>query len=102
MRRAALIVAFSLVALLVGSTSVAAAPDTTSRLWLAGTGVLCELPAPDPCPTVATAANGDTIELAGEGTFTKHPKSLTGGGTFVHKDPDGNVVAAGPSPPPNS
>lgn len=90
-----LIGALSLIALLLGSTGASAAPDTTPRLWLAGTGPLCELPEPNPCPTVARAANGDTIEIAGAGTFTKHSKSVSGGGTFVHRDPHGDVIGAG-------
>jgi len=30
------------------------------------------------------AANGDTIDIRGEGTLGVHPKSVTGGGTFTH------------------
>lgn len=36
---------------------------------------------------VAIADNGDTIEIAGGGTLTIHPKSVTGGGTFAHTVP---------------
>ena len=32
----------------------------------------------DPCPDVAMACNGDTIEIAGFGTLSVHPKSVTG------------------------
>lgn len=48
-----------------------------------------------PCPDVATAPNGDTIEIRGEGMLSVHPKSATGEGTFVHKDPQGNVFGTG-------
>jgi hypothetical protein len=53
------------------------------------------------------AANGDTVELNGEGTFTLQPKSINGDGgpvavafgeiprTFTHRDADGNVLAEG-------
>lgn len=46
-------------------------------------------------PVVSMASNGDTIEIKGQGTLSIKPKSVTGGGTFVHKDPDGNVVGTG-------
>ena len=35
-------------------------------------------------PNVATASNGDTISLIGEGEFAVHPKSANGGGEFTH------------------
>lgn len=44
---------------------------------------LCSLPIPNPCPDVAKAANGDTITVAGTGTLSVHPKSVTGGGTYA-------------------
>ncbi len=41
------------------------------------------------CPDMATASNGETIEMKGEGTLRIHardgrPKQVTGGGEFVH------------------
>jgi hypothetical protein len=57
--------------------------------------------------SVARAANGDTVEISGEGTFTLQPKSVSGDGgavaaafgeiprTFTHRDAQGNVRAAG-------
>lgn len=57
--------------------------------------------------SVARAANGDTVELNGEGTFTLQPKSISGDGgavadafgevprTFTHRDAQGNVRAEG-------
>lgn len=38
------------------------------------------------------APNGDTVELTGSGTLTIHPKSVTGGGTAVHKNRAGSVL----------
>jgi hypothetical protein len=46
-------------------------------------------------PDVARAANGDTIAIAGTGTFTLAPKSATGSGTFVHKSAAGDVRGMG-------
>lgn len=68
-----------------------AGSGTLEYRWLAGAGVV-DFPAPGvtvcelgpPCPDVATASNGDTIEIAGEGTLSVHPKSVTGSGTFTH------------------
>ena len=57
--------------------------------------------------TVARAANGDTVELFGAGTFSLQPKSVSGDApavtaafgpiprTFTHRDANGNVLAAG-------
>ncbi|HEY3005718.1 MAG TPA: hypothetical protein VGJ44_25455 [Kribbellaceae bacterium] len=58
-------------------------------------------------PSIARADNGDTVELAGEGTFTLQPKSIDGDApriaaafgvvprTFTHRDAGGNVLAQG-------
>lgn len=62
--------------------------------YYAGGGFLCTLN-PSFCPDVAMATNGDTVTVAGSGTFTIHPDSVTGSGTFVHKDSAGNVIASG-------
>lgn len=44
---------------------------------------------------VAMATNGDTITIVGSGTFTIHPNSVTGSGTFVHRNSAGDVLASG-------
>ncbi len=59
-------------------------------------------------PSVARAANGDTIAVKGTGALTFHAKAFTGegtfdngdrivagGGTFVHKDSSGHEIAHG-------
>ncbi len=46
-------------------------------------------------PDVAMAASGDRIEATGQGTFTLHPKSVSGSGSFTHKAPDGTVLRSG-------
>ncbi len=46
-------------------------------------------------PNIAMAANGDTVEVSGEGTITLHPKSATGGGSLVHRAPDGTIIGTG-------
>jgi hypothetical protein len=57
--------------------------------------------------TVVRAANGDTVELFGAGTFTLQPKSVSGDApavtaafgaiprTFTHRDAGGNLLATG-------
>ena len=77
-------------------TGVAGAKsETLNYRWLAGTGdtgfgALCN--GGPPCPNVATASNGDTIEIEGEGTLSVHPKSVTGNGTFTHNIAGGDSV----------
>ena len=82
-------------------TAVAQAPQVASQSvsasffqYLAAFGPFCNV---DPifCPDVARAGNGDTVEIRGQGTLSIHPKSVTGGGSFVHKAPDGSVRASG-------
>ena len=46
-------------------------------------------------PVIAKAANGDTIEVVGDGTFDVFSDTVTGSGTIVHKDKDGNILATG-------
>lgn len=46
-------------------------------------------------PVITRAANGDTIEVMGQGTFSFGPTSVTGGGTLVHKNADGDVIGHG-------
>jgi hypothetical protein len=68
--------------LLLGSATTTASADSGSASYdyLIGTA-LCSDPE---CIAVARAANGDTIEIAGAGTLSIHPKSVSGGGTFTH------------------
>jgi hypothetical protein len=47
------------------------------------------------CPDTAMASNGDTITVTGTGTLSIHPKSVTGGGKFTHKNAAGTVLASG-------
>ncbi len=62
--------------------------------YLAGSGFLCGL-ASTACPDIARADNGDTMEITGSGTLSIHPNSVSGGGTFTHKDSNGNVLESG-------
>lgn len=46
-------------------------------------------------PVVTSANNGDLISVTGTGTFSLWPSSVTGGGTIVHTDADGNLIDQG-------
>ncbi len=80
--------------LLARGAPASAKSATVTFNYLVGSGPLCSL-APDACPDVASAPNGDTITMSGEGTLSIHPDSVTGGGTFIHKDASGTVLAEG-------
>jgi hypothetical protein len=80
--------------LLASVASASAQSATVTYDYLAGSGPLCSL-SPTACPNVASAPNGDTISLAGSGTLSIHPDSVTGSGTFTHKDASGTVKAMG-------
>src|SRR5712691_8545219 len=80
--------------LLVRGAPASAKSATVTYNYLAGSGFLCSL-SPDACPDVASAPNGDTISIAGSGTLSIHPDSVTGGGTYIHKDASGTVLDQG-------
>ncbi len=78
--------------LLVRGAPASAQSATVTYDYFAGSGTPCSI---SECPDVASAPNGDTITIAGSGTLSIHPDSVTGGGTFTHKDASGNVLGAG-------
>ncbi len=48
-----------------------------------------------PGNNVAAASNGETIGINGYGNITLKPKSVCGGGSWVHKDANGVEIASG-------
>lgn len=46
-------------------------------------------------PVVSRARNGDEITITGTGTFSFFSRQVTGGGTIVHRDADGNLIGQG-------
>ncbi len=76
------------------SSSASASRASATFDYLIGVPPLCDLD-PSACPDIAVAPNGDTVEITGSGSLSVHPKSVSGGGTFTHKDPDGNVIGGG-------
>ena len=87
------LIVFGLV-LLVRGTPASAQSATVTYNYLAGAEPLCSIN-PAFCPDVASAPNGDTITIAGSGTLSIHPDSVTGGGTYIHKDASGTVLDQG-------
>ena len=63
--------------------------DVTPRLYVLG--VVPDVEGPD----IAAASDGATITIVGSGTLIPMPKSVTGSGTFVHKNSSGAVLATG-------
>jgi len=86
------VLALALASLIPGRASADSGSATYE--YLVGSGFICGL-APTACPDIAMADSGDTVEIAGSGTFSIHPNSATGGGTFTHMAPDGSVVGTG-------
>lgn len=85
------LIVFGLLLLVRGATASAKSVTVTYD-YFAGAGVPCTV---TECPDVASAPNGDTITIAGSGTLSIHPDSVAGGGTFIHKDASGTVLAEG-------
>jgi hypothetical protein len=46
-------------------------------------------------PNVSQASNGDRVAVTGMGTFSVHPDSVRGGGTFTHTNAGGSVIGRG-------
>ena len=93
-------------ALAVAGAMSASADDNDTNIvfrYLVGSGFselgqVCNLGVA--CPPAAMASNGHTIEMSGEGKLSilrenGHPRSVTGGGSFIHKDATGRVVSVG-------
>jgi len=75
--------------------AVGANTEQVTRQYFAGGGAaLCSL-SPTFCPDVAKASNGDKISVSGSGAFTPGDREASGGGTFVHKNSAGAVLASG-------
>ena len=85
-----------LLALALGPGVRRASPDSGSATfqYFAGGGAICGF-FPGACPDIASADNGDTVEISGTGMLTVHPNSVGGAGTFNHKDPNGNLLEGG-------
>jgi hypothetical protein len=87
--------ALSLLLLALAFTNTAAANNAPKRQYLVGSGFICGI-APSFCPDVARASNGDTVTIAGSGTFNPNPSmKATGGGSFVHQDSTGKIKGFG-------
>ena len=65
-----------------------------SFTYVLGQGILCSLEE-KACPDITMAPNGDMVALNGTGTLNTHPKSVTGGGAFVHMDASGHELVHG-------
>lgn len=85
---------FALLLVPLSVTPVSADSGAATYSYVLGTGPLCELEE-TACPDIAKAPNDDTVEITGVGTLGIHPKMVTGGGTFVHRDPSGTKKASG-------
>lgn len=93
--KAAFLGILSLLSIIVPVGIASAHSAASTFQFLVGTGPLCNLGVPNACPDVTKAGNGDTVQIAGQGSLSVDPKSVTGSGTFVHMASDGTVKAMG-------
>ena len=68
---------------------------TANYNFLIASGFLCDPDDSTPCPAVARASNGETIEINGAGTLGLAGKSVTAAGAFIEKTPAGAIVNTG-------
>ncbi len=81
---------------IAANASTASASQSMTLGWHIGDDFLGAVDPSLGVPDVAKASvNGDTVEVRGTGTLTVHSKSVTGGGTFVHKLASGEEFAHG-------
>lgn len=90
----------TLLIMLVLATAIRAnssSPDTSSVNYhfLVGTGYLCDPNDSSACPAVAQAANGDSIEVSGAGTFNPSSKTVAIMGAFTRKTARGEIEETG-------
>jgi hypothetical protein len=90
MRRTALVFALAFVATLIGISGASSKTSTGTFDVHVGDNFAPPLAA----PSVARAANGDTVTIVVTGAFNAATKSASGGGTFVHKQ-GATVLASG-------
>lgn len=84
----------AILSLLAPVSPVSADKGPRTYQFLVGSGLLCDLD-PSGCPDISMADNGDTIAVAGSGTFSLQPFTATGSGTFLHKSPTGEIKGNG-------
>ena len=88
------LVLLGMAVLLLALPGVAQTSDS-NYIFLLSSGFLCDPGDSSTCPATAKAAQGDSFEMSGAGTFDAQNKSLKAAGTFTHKSPNGNVLEAG-------
>jgi len=95
---ATMVVVAALLSLAFASQSALANRGGT-RTYIVGTDPPCtivpEVPPELACPAISMADNGDTIDVAGAGTFNPTTRAADGGGTLTHKDAANAVVGSG-------
>ena len=83
-----LIVVLALALSALGALRVSAGSGSVTYQWLIGVNGL-------ETPDIAQSSDGATVALTGMGMLSVHPKSVSGGGDFVHMAPDGTVAGMG-------
>src|SRR5437870_2664752 len=68
---------------------------TANYNFLVASGFLCDPNDSAPCPAVARAADGETVEISGAGTLDLAGESVTAAGAFTEKTPTGDIVTSG-------
>lgn len=73
----------------------ASAQETSSYIFLMGSGLVCESGDSSACPAAAKSADGETYELSGSGSFDPKMKLAQATGSFTHRTANGVVLERG-------
>ncbi len=68
---------------------------TANYNFLIASGFLCDPNDSTPCPAVARAGDGETVEISGAGTLDVTRTSVAAAGAFTEKSPNGYVITTG-------
>lgn len=92
MRKLSVLVVFltTLLVFALVSTKFVSANENVNYDFFIGSGPIEEFGR-----VITMAGNGDTIEVRGNGTFSTKPKTVNGGGTFIHRDKNGHILGTG-------
>lgn len=88
-------IALSSLAMILLAPPAKAQERPADYTFLVASGFLCNPSNAATCPALVKAANGESYQLSGAGTFNPQSKSASAAGTFSHESASGNPLETG-------